>query len=61
VPIAFSLPYDPSKIDPKHHYALDARISSNNALLFLNKTRFPLFENNAPTTGLELRVDPVTP
>jgi uncharacterized lipoprotein YbaY len=61
VPIAFSLGYDPSKIDPKHHYALNARISSNSALLFLNKTRFPLFENAAPTTGLELHVDPVTP
>lgn len=59
VPIAFSLLYDPSKIDPKHHYALNARITDHGTLLFLNKTRFPLFENGAPTAGLELRVDPV--
>jgi uncharacterized lipoprotein YbaY/outer membrane protein assembly factor BamB len=59
VPIAFSLSYDPSKIDPKHHYALYARISDHGTLLFLNETRFPLFEHGAPTTGLELRVDPV--
>jgi uncharacterized lipoprotein YbaY len=61
VPIAFSLSYDPSKIDPKHHYALNARITDHGKLLFLNMTRFPLFENGAPTTGLELRVDAVTP
>jgi YVTN family beta-propeller protein len=61
VPIAFSLPYDPSKIDSKHHYALNARISDHATLLFLNKTRFPLFENGAPTSALELRVDPISP
>ena len=61
VPIAFSLAYDLSKIDPKHHYALNARITNLDKLLFVNQTRFPLFENNAPTTGLELRVDPVAP
>ena len=59
VPIAFSLPYDPSKIESKHRYALNARIEDHGKLLFLNKTRFPLFENGAPTAGLELRVDPV--
>jgi putative lipoprotein len=58
VPIPFSLSYDPSKIDPKHRYALNARITDHGTLLFVNKTRFPLFENGAPTTGLELRVDP---
>ncbi len=61
VPIAFSLPYDPTKIDPKHKYALNARISDKGKLLFLNTTRFPLFAPGAPTAGLELRVDPVTP
>jgi putative lipoprotein len=59
VPIPFSLSYDPSKIDPKRHYALNARITDHGTLMFLNETRFPLFENGAPTTGLEVRVDPV--
>ncbi|HZV78939.1 MAG TPA: YbaY family lipoprotein [Candidatus Binatus sp.] len=58
VPIPFSVAYDPSKIDPKHTYALNARIESNGTLLFINKTKFPLFQSNAPTTGLTVRVDP---
>ena len=61
VPIAFSLPYDPSKIDPKHTYALNGRITSLDKLLFINKTRFPLFAAGAPLTNIELRLDQVTP
>lgn len=58
-PIPFSLSYDPTKIDPKHRYALNVRVEADGKLLYLNKTRFPLFQNNAPTTGLEIRADPI--
>ena len=58
VPIAFSLPYDPVKIDPKNHYALNVTISANGELLFLNKTRIPIITYNNPTAQIEVRLDP---
>jgi uncharacterized lipoprotein YbaY len=61
VPIAFSLPYDLAKIDPKNHYALNVTISANGTPLFLNKTRIPIITYNNPTAQIEVRVDPVVP
>lgn len=41
-PIAFKLDFDPAKIDPKHAYALEARIVVDTQLLFVNDTLYPV-------------------
>jgi putative lipoprotein len=38
VPLPFELHYDAAKIDPKHMYALSARITVNEQLMFMNTT-----------------------
>ena len=58
VPIAFSLPYDLAKIDPRNRYALNVTIMANGELLFLNKTRIPIITYSNPTAQIEVRVDP---
>jgi putative lipoprotein len=51
VPIPFELRYDPEKIDPKHRYALSARITINAQLIFLNTTAYPVITHGNPTTA----------
>ena len=42
VPIAFSLPYDPTAILPGHSYAVTARIEDRGQLAFVTDTRVPV-------------------
>ena len=58
VPIAFSLPYDLSKIDTTHHYVLNARILTGGVVIYFNKTAVPIITYNNPTAQIEVRVDP---
>lgn len=46
-PWAFTLEYDPSLIDNRHDYVLRARIELNGSLIFINKTRIPVFTEDA--------------
>ena len=49
VPLPFELRYDPAKIDPKHTYALSARITLRDQLLFLNTTAARVITQGNPT------------
>jgi putative lipoprotein len=48
VPFAFSIPYDPAKIDPRFSYAVSARIEDGGKLLFINDQRYPVLTRGAP-------------
>jgi len=42
VPLPFELPYDATKIDPKHSYSVSARITVDGQLRFLSTSAFPV-------------------
>ena len=58
VPIAFTLGYDAGAIDPRHAYAVSARITDRGQLQFVTDTRVPVITNGAPTVA-EIVVVPV--
>lgn len=58
VPIAFTLDYDSGAIDPRHTYAISARITDRGQLQFVTDTRLPVITNAAPT-AVEIVVVPV--
>lgn len=51
VPIAFDLRYDPAAIDPKHTYAVRARITLDGKLLWTSDTAYPVITHGAPDTA----------
>jgi putative lipoprotein len=48
VPLPFELHYDPAKIDPKHAYALSARITVADQLMFMNTTAYRVITQGNP-------------
>ena len=48
VPLPFELHYDPAKMDPKHTYALSARITVNEQLMFMNTTTYRVITQGNP-------------
>lgn len=59
VPFAFELPYDAAQIDSRYSYAVQARITVDGQLRFINTTRISVITNGRPTQGVEIIVDPV--
>jgi putative lipoprotein len=57
-PIAFALPYDPSRIDPGAHYAVDARIESEGRLLYVTAHRPRVITGGHPVAGIVIEVSP---
>jgi putative lipoprotein len=51
VPIPFSLDYDAGGLDPRHVYAVSARITDRGQLQFITDTRFPVITSGAPSTA----------
>ena len=58
VPVAFRLEYDPTQIDERMSYAVQARIESGGELLFITTENHPVITRGNPA-DLEVRVDPV--
>lgn len=58
VPFPFTLLYDPSQIDSRLPYAVQARITVDGNLQFINKTRFSVITDGNPTE-VGVRVDPI--
>ncbi len=59
VPFAYELPYDPSKIDERHDYAVSARITDGGKLLFISTQRYSVITRGNPTSNVEIVVQPV--
>jgi len=60
VPFPYELKYDPAKIDPAHRYAVRATIKDGGKLLFTSTTVNPVITNGAPTSDVEIVVEPVS-
>jgi uncharacterized lipoprotein YbaY len=58
VPVAFALPYDDRLIDPRHTYAVQARILVDGELWFTNTSRYAVISQGHPTE-LEVVVESV--
>jgi putative lipoprotein len=59
VPFPYELKYDPAQIDEKNTYAVRATIKDGDQLLFTSTTANPVITRGAPTSGVEIIVDPV--
>lgn len=59
VPIPYEVKYDPAQIDPKHTYAMRATIKDGDKLLFTSTQAYPVITNSAPTSNVEIIVQPV--
>jgi len=59
VPFAYELKYDPAKIDPAHRYSVRATIKDGGKLLFTSTKITPVITNGAPTSNVEIIVEPV--
>ena len=59
VPFPFELTYDPAAIDPKHTYAVAARITVDGKLRWINTQHTPVLTRGAPVTGVEILVESV--
>jgi putative lipoprotein len=59
VPFPYVLKYDPAKIDPTHRYSVRATIKDGGKLLFTSTTVNPVIANGAPTSNVEIVVEPV--
>ena len=49
VPVPFSLPYDPEKINPKRAYSLSAKITVDNQVWFATETPNPVLTEGKPS------------
>ena len=59
VPFPYELKYDPAQIDQKNTYAVRATIKDGDKLLFTSTTHMPVITNGAPTSDVEIIVEPV--
>jgi putative lipoprotein len=59
VPFPYELKYDPAQIDEKNTYAVRATIKDGENLLFTSTTVNPVITKGAPTSGVEITVEPV--
>lgn len=57
VPVRFELSYDPRKINPRHTYAVRARITEGDRLRFTSTRSYPVITRGNPSS-VEIRVDP---
>lgn len=48
VPFAYAITYDPRRVDPRHSYAVQARIElGDGSLRFISDTRYPVLTSGA--------------
>jgi uncharacterized lipoprotein YbaY len=59
VPFPYELKYDSAQIDAKNTYAVRATIKNGDQLLFTSAQSYPVITNGAPTSGVEIIVEPV--
>ena len=59
VPFPYKVPYDPARIEASHHYAMRATIKDGDKLLFTTTQSYPVITNGAPTSNVEIIVEPV--
>jgi uncharacterized lipoprotein YbaY len=61
VPIPFELSYDPSRIDSRFTYVVQARILVDNQLQWINTSAYRVLTQGSPTTNVEVIVNQASP
>lgn len=56
VPLAFELAYDEATIQPRHTYAVSARIEVNGKLRFITDTQYRVITDEKNTTNVDVRL-----
>ena len=59
VPFPYLVRYNPNMIDPRNTYAVRATIKDGDKLLFTSTQHIPVITNGAPTSNVEIVVEPV--
>ncbi|HZY41981.1 MAG TPA: YbaY family lipoprotein, partial [Anaerolineae bacterium] len=59
-PLSYTLKYDPTLIDPKHTYAINARLLVDGRPLYINPISATVQTQGKPATGLALPVEAVS-
>ena len=60
VPVAYTLEYDPAKIDTKNTYAVRATITEGGQLTWTSTKRYPVLTRGAPDDNVEIIVEQVS-
>ena len=55
-PIDFAVPYEPDDIDPRATYGLQARITIQDRLIYINDTTFEVLTRGNPSRGVDMWV-----
>ena len=58
-PFPYKVPYDPARIEANHRYVMRATIKDGDKLLFTTTQSYPVITNGAPTSKVEIIVEPV--
>ena len=58
VPLPFHLEYDPAQIQPRHRYAVSARIEAEGNLLFISTEHHAVELTGQPQPPLRIRLNP---
>ncbi len=59
IPIAFVLEYNPAQLVPGHTYAIQARITHQDKLLYITTSRHAVLGEGMATSKLRIQVNPV--
>ena len=59
IPIAFVLEYNPAQLVPGHTYAIQARITHQDKLLYITTSRQAVLGEGMATSKLRIQVNPV--
>jgi uncharacterized lipoprotein YbaY len=61
VPVAYTLNYDPVKINPNRTYAVRATVTEGGQLAWTSTKRYPVLTRGAPTDNVEIIVEQAPP
>lgn len=59
IPIPFVLEYDPAQLVPGHSYAIQARITHQEKLIYITTSRHAVLGEDMATSQLRIQVNPV--
>ena len=55
-PLTFAIDYDPEDIDPRATYSVQARVTLDSRLIYINDTAFEVLTRGNPSRDVDMRV-----
>ncbi len=59
-PIPFALKYNANAINRDHNYVIEASITIDNAIHFLNQAAYPVLTQGGPANNIEVTLEPIS-